>query len=76
MTARAKDQAVAASESRATRLGADKVVGILISGGVGQSQGFLDALKAHLTQPIAPWLPVSGLSSQFTVAYGLALRTN
>ena len=49
---------------------------MLASGGLGQSPVFLEALKSHLTQTIAPWVPVSGLSAQFAVAYGLALRAS
>ena len=49
---------------------------IFISGGLGQSTGFLETLKSHLTQVIIPWTPVQGLSAQFAVAYGLALRTS
>ncbi|MCI0557681.1 MAG: pilus assembly protein PilM, partial [Nitrososphaera sp.] len=49
---------------------------ILVSGGLGQSAAFIDALKSHLTQKVIPWTPVQGLSPQFSVAYGLALRTN
>ena len=48
---------------------------VLMSGGVAQSAGFLEALTAHLTQPVTTWAPIHGLSTQFTVAYGLALRT-
>jgi hypothetical protein len=29
-----------------------------------------------LTQTIIPWAPVKGLSGQFAVAYGLALRSS
>lgn len=49
---------------------------LLLSGGLGQSTGFLEALKSHLTQPVSAWAPLSGLSGQFAVAYGLALRTD
>ena len=48
---------------------------IFISGGLGQSGVFLEGLKGHLTQAISAWEPVRGLSAQFAVAYGLALRT-
>jgi len=47
----------------------------MMSGGVAQQPVFLEALKAHLTQPVVPWTPGGGLSSQFAIAYGLALRT-
>lgn len=47
---------------------------VLLSGGMGQSAGFLDALKSHLPHPLVSWAPGTGLSSQFAVAYGLALR--
>lgn len=49
---------------------------ILVSGGAVQIPGFLDALKSHLSQTVSPWAPIKGLSPQFTVAYGLALRGN
>jgi len=49
---------------------------LLLSGGLSQSTGFLEALKSHLTQPVSVWAPVNGLSGQFAVAYGLALRTD
>ena len=49
---------------------------ILVSGGLSRSAAFLDALKQHLTQAIVPWSPAEGLSPQFAVAYGLALRTS
>ena len=49
---------------------------ILVSGGLGQSALFREALKSHLTQTITPWAPVQGLSAQMVVAYGLALRTS
>ena len=49
---------------------------IFISGGLSQLSLFLDALKSHLTQAVNTWMPVSGLSGQFAVAYGLALRTS
>ena len=49
---------------------------ILVSGGLGQSSGFINALKSHLTQTITPWTPAAGISGQFAVAYGLALRTS
>jgi len=48
---------------------------LMMSGGVAQQPVFLEALKAHLTQPVVPWTPGGGLSSQFAIAYGLALRT-
>ncbi len=50
---------------------------VLLSGGMSQSTGFLEALKGHLTtQPVSPWTPAKGLSGQFVVAYGLALRAD
>ena len=49
---------------------------IFSSGGLGQSALFLEALKGHFTQTVAPWVPCTGLSGQFTIAYGLALRTS
>ncbi len=47
---------------------------LLVSGGVSRCPAFLDALKSHLAQPLTPWEPAEGLSGQFAVAYGLALR--
>jgi type IV pilus assembly protein PilM len=49
---------------------------LLISGGLSQCGSFVEALKGHLAQAVTPWSPVSGLSGQFTVAYGLALRAS
>ena len=49
---------------------------ILVSGGLSQSAGFIEALKSHLAQTLTPWTPAKGLSGQFAVAYGLALRTD
>ena len=49
---------------------------LLVCGGLGQSVPFLEALKQHLTQTIAPWSPLPALSPQYAVAYGLALRTS
>ena len=49
---------------------------LLVSGGLSQSAGFIEAVKSHLTQGVNLWTPVEGLSGQFAVAYGLALRTN
>jgi type IV pilus assembly protein PilM len=51
---------------------------ILVSGGLSLSAAFLDAMKSHLaqaTQTVNPWVPAQGLSAQFAVAYGLALRS-
>jgi len=48
---------------------------VCVSGGVGQSAVFLDSLKRHLTQTLTPWTPGRGLTGQFAVAYGLALRS-
>ena len=47
---------------------------LLISGGFSQSASFLEALKSHLAQPLVAWAPGTGLSGQFAVAYGLAVR--
>lgn len=49
---------------------------VLLSGGLSLSAGFVEAFKSHLTQTVNVWTPVSGLSGQFAVAYGLALRTS
>ena len=49
---------------------------LLISGGLGQSALFIDVLKSHLSQTVTSWTPVRGLSAQFAIAYGLALRTD
>jgi len=48
---------------------------LLVSGGLSLAAGFVDALKAHMTQPVTVWAPGQGLSSQCAVAYGLALRS-
>ena len=48
---------------------------ILVTGGLSLCPGFLEALKSHVTQSVTPWAPLSGLSGQYAVAYGLALRT-
>lgn len=48
---------------------------VLVSGGLSLSAGFLDALRGHLTtQKTSAWSPMPGLSGQFAVAHGLALR--
>ena len=47
--------------------------GLLLSGGCSLSKAFLNALASHFVQPVNGWSP-EGLSSQFAVAYGLALR--
>lgn len=49
---------------------------LLLSGGLGQSAVFAEALKTHVTQPVVAWAPLKGLSGQFAVAYGLALRSD
>lgn len=49
---------------------------VLVSGGLSQSAAFIDSLKSHLTQAVTLWSPAKGLSGQFAVAYGLALRTD
>ncbi len=48
---------------------------ILVSGGLSQFPGFVEGLKTHLTQPLATWAPGLGLTGEFAVAYGLALRS-
>ncbi len=48
---------------------------LFVSGGVSVVPGLVEAIKSHLTQTVNPWSPAKGLSGQFTVAYGLALRT-
>jgi type IV pilus assembly protein PilM len=47
---------------------------LLVSGGLARCPGFVEALKGLLTQAVSLWAPVSELSPQFTIAYGLALR--
>lgn len=49
---------------------------IWTGGGMSQFPGMIEAIKSHLTQTVEPWVPVKGLSGQFAVAYGLALRAN
>jgi len=49
---------------------------VSVSGGLGLSAGFHQGLKSHLTQPVQPWTPAQGLSGQFAIAHGLALRTS
>ena len=49
---------------------------IFLSGGLAKSESFFDAMKQHLAQGIARWEPSDGLSGEFAVAYGLALRSN
>lgn len=48
---------------------------LLVSGGVVQMPGFVESLKGQIAQPVESWTPVNGLSAQFAVAYGLALRS-
>ena len=48
---------------------------VLVSGGIGQYGGFVEALKGRVAQSVSAWTPVAGLPAQFTIAYGLALRT-
>jgi hypothetical protein len=48
---------------------------IFVSGGTGQSDGLVGALRSHLTQTVVSWTPVKGLPGEFAVAYGLALRS-
>ncbi len=47
---------------------------VLVSGGLSLSKTFLEALQSHLTQKTSAWSPMPGLSGQFAVAHGLALR--
>jgi len=47
---------------------------VLVTGGLSLCAGFIDAVKSHLTQTVSAWTPTAGLSGQFAVAYGLALR--
>lgn len=47
---------------------------LILSGGLSQSAGFLEALKRHLTQPLTSWPFSQRVPNQFAVAYGLALR--
>ena len=49
---------------------------VLVTGGLSQSASFIESVKSHLTQTVTPWAPGKGLSGQFAVAYGLALRTD
>ncbi len=49
---------------------------VYVTGGLSQSGPFLEALKSHMSQPVSPWTPRSGLSGQFAIAYGLALRSD
>ncbi len=49
---------------------------VLVTGGLSLCAGFIDAIKSHLTQTVSAWTPASGLSGQFAVAYGLALRND
>lgn len=48
---------------------------LLVSGGLSRCAGFVEALKSHLAQPLTTWAPAQGLSGEFAVAYGLALRS-
>ncbi len=48
---------------------------VLISGGLSQSRLFVEAFKSHVTQRVDAWSPMSELPGQFTIAYGLALRS-
>ncbi len=47
---------------------------VLVTGGLADSQPFMEALRSHVAQTVTPWAPAPGLSGRFTVAYGLALR--
>ncbi|MBI3011841.1 MAG: pilus assembly protein PilM [Candidatus Omnitrophica bacterium] len=49
---------------------------VLVSGGLSQSNAFLNVLKSQMTQTVTSWTPTPELSGQFAVAYGLALRTD
>lgn len=49
---------------------------IFLSGGLIFVPGLVDAVKSHLTQGVSVWAPLKELTSQFSVAYGLALRSN
>src|SRR3989338_5784373 len=49
--------------------------GLLVSGGLSLSPGFLEGVKGQLTQSVTRWAPAEELSPQYTVAYGLALRS-
>lgn len=49
---------------------------LLVTGGLSQCAVFVEALKGYFTQRVEAWAPMKGLSGQFTVAYGLALRTD
>lgn len=49
---------------------------VLVTGGLSQCAPFLEGLKTHLMRTVTPWSAVEGLSGQFTVAYGLALRSD
>ncbi len=46
-----------------------------ITGGLSGYPVFVEALKGGFAQPVGAWSPVPGLAAEFTVAYGLALRT-
>ncbi len=48
---------------------------VLLSGGLTHVPGLIDAIKSHLTQSVNSWAPIKDLPSQFSVAYGLALRS-
>ena len=48
---------------------------VFLAGGLSLSAPFMQALKAHVAQPVNAWTPLRELSGQFAVAYGLALRT-
>jgi len=48
---------------------------VLVSGGWSQSAAFIESLKGYFPQAVANWSPAKGLSGQFAVAYGLALRS-
>lgn len=49
---------------------------VSLSGGLALSSPVIDALKSQLTQEVAVWTPLDGLSPRFAVAYGLALRSD
>lgn len=49
---------------------------LFVSGGLSHSGALIDSLKGHLAQTVTPWTPAPGLTGQYAVAYGLAMRVN
>ncbi|MBI4597230.1 MAG: pilus assembly protein PilM [Candidatus Omnitrophica bacterium] len=49
---------------------------VLVTGGLSQSARFIEVLKGLLAQAVQTWAPAENLSGQFSIAYGLALRTD